>query len=284
MASIGSSEPSPKPGTPTAREKFFEELRREIPEEERQTFDSDPKFTNAPEGMKKEADDPDAPAGMKKPADGPVLLTVPQTGGYMCVTQRTLHSINIGMGHNIPRWKPREDGEPVVVNWAALKTGYPSQAHARYATYSLAQAADEWTKKKVGVAFEWVTKIEEAAFVLEYGGQKGTVLAEAFFPTQDPLSSLFVYKGAFTERTLPYVKNIFLHELGHVLGLRHEFALEEEKQWWAVRFGRVNPDSVMSYNFPPKIHEFDVEDTRDFYQYARKKIDGKEIVDFPPNN
>ncbi|KAH6838502.1 hypothetical protein B0I37DRAFT_387046 [Chaetomium sp. MPI-CAGE-AT-0009] len=271
MASVSSSKPSFKPGASTARKKFFEELLQKIPADKRKTFDSDPEFTHAPEGMTKEGDDP-------------VVSTVPQIGGYMCVTQKTLSSINIGLGRNIPRWKPREDGKPVVVKWAALKTGYPSQGQAKYAAYSLAQAAYEWTKKKVGVTFEWVTKIEDAAFVLEYGGQKGTVLAEAFFPTQEPLSSLFVYKGAFTERTLPYVKNIFLHELGHVLGLRHEFALEEETEWWAARFGSVNPDSVMSYNFPPKIHDLDVVDTTKFYQYAEKKIGGKEIVDFEPDN
>jgi hypothetical protein len=252
-----------------ARNAFIEQLLQEIPEENRKTFDRDPEFAHAPPGMSN--------------TDDAASLIVPQSGSYMCVTQSPITSINIGLGNLIPRWKPGETG-PVVVKWAALKTGYPSEAHARYATYSLAQAANEWNRKEVGVAFEWVTKIEDAAFVLEYGGQKGTVLAEAFFPNKDPLSSLFVYKGSFAEATLPYLRNIFLHELGHVLGLRHEFALEKEKLWAAVRFGRVNPASVMSYNFPPNIHQFDVEDTKKFYEYKDKEIKGKKIADWEPDN
>jgi hypothetical protein len=38
----------------------------------------------------------------------------------------------------------------------------------------------------------------------------------------------------------------FMHELGHVFGLRHSFALKEEKN--AIRYGGVTRDiSIMSY-------------------------------------
>ena len=196
----------------------------------------------------------------------------------MCTTQRTLSSIVIGMGNSIPRWKKDQ-----VVKWAALKVGYPSEAHARYATYKLAQAADDWNKCEVGVTFEWVSSIDDATFVLEYGGNKDNVLAEAFFPNSDPLSSLFVYKRAFTRENLPILKNIFLHELGHVIGLRHEFALEREKSWAAVRFGTPNPVSVMSYTSPPTIQDSHKRDTRVFYDYDGNAIGGIEIIDWEAN-
>jgi hypothetical protein len=252
------------------RKAFIKKLLEVIPEENRNTFNADPEFAHAPPGMSK--------------ADEAASLIVPQSGSYTCVTQGPPTSIVVGLVDEIPRWKPRKDGQPVVVNWAALKAGYPSEAHARYATYSLAQATNEWNSHKVGVTFQWVTKIEDAAFVLEYGGYKGTVLASAFFPNKDPLSSLFVYKGSFTETALPYLRNIFLHELGHVLGLRHEFALEKETLWAAVRFGRVNPSSVMSYNFPPNIQPSDVDDTRDFNRYKEDQIGGRMIADYEPDN
>jgi hypothetical protein len=254
----------PETSSSTAREAFFAQLTDQIPDENRETFPADPQFKKAPPGINE---------------TGPAaLFAVPQVGSYMCVTQRTLSSIIIGMGKSIPRWKKGK------VKWAALKVGYPSLAHASYATYKLAQAADEWNSHNIGVTFEWVSRIDDAAFVLEYGGKKGNVLAEAFFPNSDPLNNLFVYKGAFTQENLPILKNIFLHELGHVLGLRHEFALKEEESWAAVRFGTANPISVMSYTFPPTIQQSDVADTKEFYDYAGNEIGGINIIDWEADN
>ena len=249
----------------SAREAFFAQLKSQIPEENRETFEADPKFDNAP---------PDFEA-----ADPAALSAAAQAGSYICATQRAISSILIGMGNSIPRWKKGQ-----VVNWAALKAGYPSPAHASYATYKLAEAADEWNSHNLGVTFQWVTKLDDAAFVLEYGGNKGNVLAESFFPNSDPLSSLFVYAGAFTTESLPILKNIFLHELGHVIGLRHEFALTKEESWAAVRFGTPNPKSIMSYTFPPTIQRSDIEDTREFYNFAGNQIGGIRIVDWKADN
>ena len=84
---------------------------------------------------------------------------------------------------------------------------------------------------------------------------------------------------------MPILKNIFLHELGHVIGLRHEFALsEEEESWAAVRFGTPNPISVMSYTFPPNIQQSDIDDTRRFYNFAGNEIGGIHIVDWEADN
>jgi hypothetical protein len=260
-----SPEPPPQPGIcSNARDDFFKRLCKEIPEEDRKTFDADPNFTMAPPGMSK--NDPTA------------RLVVPQTNGYTCTTQRTISRIVIGLGDSIPRWN-----KDATVNWAAVKTGYPSDDHARYAAYTLAQAASDWNIRRVGVTFKWVSDIEQATFVLEYGGFKGGVLAEAFFPNDKPLSGLFVYKSALQPSNLNYLRNILQHELGHVLGLRHEFALKKERTLKAVRFGTINPLSVMSYTFPPNIQPSDEKDTRDFYEFDGKKIDGLRMVVWKPN-
>jgi hypothetical protein len=109
-----------------------------------------------------------------------------------------------------------------------------------------------------------VPNIKDAAFVLAYGGVLNTVLASAFFPSDSPLETMYVYKHGFdkTEKTSKkgkftnygIMKNAFLHELGHVLGLRHEFAVKPESfEGDAIVIGTANIESVMSYVFPPEL-------------------------------
>lgn len=199
---------------------------------------------------------------------------------YTCVTElsdpSSVASIVVGLFTHVPRWKLDS-----VINFATYAGGYPTPADAVYAAKKLIEAAEEWNSYKVGATFKWVADLNDAAFVLAYGGVKGTVLASAFFPNDQPLNSMLVYRHGFdkTERNgftnYGIMKNVFLHELGHVLGLRHEFAIEAEGG--AVRFGSKNPDSVMSYKFPPKVQPSDIEDTKSFFNLLP-------IKDFSPDN
>ncbi|KAL4903320.1 hypothetical protein BDW74DRAFT_180184 [Aspergillus multicolor] len=134
------------------------------------------------------------------------------------------------------------------------------------AATKLNEATTEWNALNIGAQFAWAEKIEDAAFVLTFADQvsPGT-LAEAFFPSDVDLNQLNVYAAAFKPGTVQYLKNIFLHELGHVLGLRHEFAPEKEKSIKSVQVGPRNPTSVMSYEFPPQIQTTDVDSTKVFY-------------------
>lgn len=94
---------------------------------------------------------------------------------------------------------------------------------------------------------------------------------------------------------------VFTHELGHVLGLRHEFALNpvnenpgqglvlREAANGAVLVGDRNEYSVMNYRAePPVIQESDVVSTREFYA-QNYDADGNpprigltEIIDYTP--
>jgi len=51
------------------------------------------------------------------------------------------------------------------------------------------------------------------------------------------------------------MRNYLAHEIGHIYGLRHEFAKKERNP--SVQFGPTNTESVMNYNDIPVIQESD---------------------------
>ncbi|ERF74064.1 hypothetical protein EPUS_08112 [Endocarpon pusillum Z07020] len=216
---------------------------------------------------------------LENPPEPSKASPTPTGPSYTCVTElpdpSSVASILVGFFDHTPRWKLNS-----VINFATYAHGYPTPADAVYAAKKLIEAAEEWNSYKIGVTFKWVPKLEDAAFVLEYGGPKGNVLASAFFPNNKPLNTMHVYsfgfdktdQGGFTNFGI--MKNVFLHELGHVLGLRHEFALTEGG---AVRFGSKNPDSVMSHKFPPEVQPSDIEGTKAFLTLPP-------VRDFVPDN
>lgn len=207
---------------------------------------------------------------------------------YTCVTQRNAPrsspaAIMVGLWEEIPRWKYGS-----VINFATYADGYPAPGDAIYAANCLIEAAEVWNSARIGVTFKWVPSVDDAAFVLAYGGKLNSVLASAFFPGSKDLENLFVYQHGFdkTERTSKkgkysnygIMKNVFLHELGHVLGLRHEFAMDPDTyEGGAVILGSANSESVMSYVFPPELQQSDIKDTQDFYKHPL-------IMDYSPNN
>jgi hypothetical protein len=189
----------------------------------------------------------------------------------------------VGLWEQITRWKYGS-----VINFATYADGYPAPGNAIYAANCLIEAAEIWNSAKIGVTFKWVPNLDDAAFVLAYGEELGTVLASAFFPSDKDLETLFVYQHCFdkTERNSKrgkytnygIMKNVFLHELGHVLGLRHEFAMDPSTfEGGAILIGSANIESIMSYVFPPELQESDIQDTRYFYKHPL-------IVDYNPDN
>lgn len=182
---------------------------------------------------------------------------------------KNLGSIMVGLNHECPRWVPGS-----VLRWVVVKEGFKTPADADYAAQHLNMACQKWNELAVGVTFEWVKNPADATFALWHGGSQGNVLASAFFPNPNDMSMMMVYNAAFA---MPKWKanlwKVFMHELGHVLGLRHEFALdadpgtgETKEAFKAVQLGPRNEKSVMTYSRePPEIQESDVASTRAFY-------------------
>ncbi|KAI8316667.1 hypothetical protein K4K61_003323 [Colletotrichum sp. SAR11_59] len=181
---------------------------------------------------------------------------------------KNLGAIMLGMAHECPRWAPGS-----VIKWIVLKEGFKTPADAEYAARHLSMACQKWNEFNVGVTFEWVSSMEDTTFALFHAPSYGNALASAFFPNPNHMSMMGVYNPAFS---LPKWKEnmwkMFMHELGHVLGLRHEFAMDtvtgdKTEMFGAVQLGPRNEQSVMTYGRePPEIQESDIESTRSFYK------------------
>jgi hypothetical protein len=188
----------------------------------------------------------------------------------------------LGIGKIIPRW--RVTGGNTKLQYYVKTESFPTAAVAKLAGEKLQEAADEWNSIGFGITISQAPDKKSAHFDLVYqtsGPETEGTLAQAFFP-HEVEQDVVVFGFAFDRENKDILKNVFLHELGHVLGLRHEFAITKEGEG-AVLFGAVNPISVMSYTFPPKIQQSDKDGIKAFYkENTGAMIGGKPITDFIP--
>ncbi|KAK4671391.1 hypothetical protein QC764_0094760 [Podospora pseudoanserina] len=219
-----------------------------------------------------------------------------------CITQQPIprpfrgpgapHNIMVGLEKECPRWAPGS-----VIRWVALTSGFKTPSDASYAATHLNLACQKWNDLSIGVTFEWVTDPKDATFALCHGGDSGGTLASAFFPNANDLNMMLVYNPVFSmPRWKANLWKVFTHELGHVLGLRHEFAVDVNPETGtvfeaaaSVQLGPRNEKSVMNYSrAPPEIQVSDVESTKAFY--ALREGEGgvpamvglTEVVDYVP--
>ncbi|KAJ5110382.1 hypothetical protein N7532_000917 [Penicillium argentinense] len=166
----------------------------------------------------------------------------------VCITQesvpRNLKSdpaaIMVGLESEIPRWEPGS-----VVKWTAWQMGYDSPADATHAAAHLKQAAEAWNKADVGVNFEFVALAKDANFVLSMVViREMCLLVSAYFPNRKGLNFLYVYSLAFRPDFRKSLWKVLTHELGHVLGLRHELAMDPN----------LSVSKAMRYKLARKIH------------------------------
>lgn len=94
----------------------------------------------------------------------------------------------------------------------------------------------------------------------------GCVLASAFFPDAGR-HQLVLYPRMF-EQPLEEQIETLIHEIGHIFGLRHFFALVSETEWPAEVFGEHNKFSIMNYGEDSKLTAYDKSDLKRLYQLA----------------
>lgn len=144
-----------------------------------------------------------------------------------------------------------------------------SQEHFSLTERAFAVSAKAWTAiLPLGTEFRRVYSKSEAHYTVRYESNApgDRVLASASPPAFYSLGekNVTVYPSGLASQNLSILSNVFVHELGHVVGLRHSFAQESEGQFESGSYGD-DPSSVMSYNFPPLINVNDIRNTRTLY-------------------
>ena len=167
------------------------------------------------------------------------------------------HQIFVGFNGECPRYSPGS-----IIKYVSYFAGWPG-GQGQLISDTMWAAASAWNAQNIGVRFQWTTNPAEATFEVIYGGEHPTAAARAFFPKNRGGNQVIVYAASFTPAGLARMQNSFQHELGHIMGLRHEFADTETPP--AVLLGVRNRLSIMSYEFARLIQATDVQWARVFY-------------------
>ncbi|KAM6484992.1 hypothetical protein HDV62DRAFT_353796 [Trichoderma sp. SZMC 28011] len=198
---------------------------------------------------------------------------------YRCTTEtHGCAEVRVGKGDHIPRWRRNS-----TLSYFVHNESFPTPADAICVREAMQKAACMWGG--IGAAFQEIDCRDSATFVVEYHPREcRTVYARAFFPDELP-SELLVYNLALSNAT--FLANILAHELGHILGLRHEFADDDkqERKLRCVLFGKKNPRSIMDYYKDLgqlQVSEQDLRELEEFYACDEKRYRGLPIYDYDP--
>lgn len=131
---------------------------------------------------------------------------------------------------------------------------FPSEAQYDEAAKAVRQATAEWERLCHDCGVKFVPLQPAAAeapnFTVRYFDAKGEFIASAFFPHDPPARRTVDLDPSFYTTTFDRV-GVLRHELGHVMGYRHEHirnvpgCFSEDRQWKPLT--AYDPHSVMHY-------------------------------------
>ena len=160
-------------------------------------------------------------------------------------------------GGKIVRWAPG-----FKLSYCVLKPTFLSDEHYEKAKTSMAAATTAW-EAACGVAFEHKADLDESPtvtpkgvlFTVRFLDASGTFIASAFFPNDPPGRRRVLIDPSFFSPKLQFdTIGVLRHELGHVLGFRHEHIrtgappdCPDEETKDTIDLTQYDPRSVMHY-------------------------------------
>ncbi|KAJ4862322.1 hypothetical protein T069G_03276 [Trichoderma breve] len=198
---------------------------------------------------------------------------------HECLTQtHGCAEVRVGFGFRgeIPRWSRGSE-----LGYAIHDETFPSDLSAKIGP-AMEKAVDLWQNH--GVSFKQVGRNDPATFAVVYENGPPKAYARSFFPNESR-RTLSVFQR--TRRAPDSLPGLLAHELGHIQGLRHEFAHtdEEEMQFPSVLVGSENTKSIMNYFARPEeyqVQQSDLKELRSFYEYDKAEYKGLLIRDIDP--
>lgn len=224
---------------------------------------------------------------------------------FRCCTQNDAeddHSLSARGGiqkngqYLLPRWK-----QGSILTFTIDTESFPkhagSDAEMNLLEAALIAAAHDWNSKGIGVYFRPALFGEPALFGVEYKHDspmdshdpENVTYAIAFFPNSRR-RVLDVFGPALAAHRPRFLADIFRHEFGHILGLRHEDADRTEARKPSVQLEAPDPaaPSIMRSVFTPgrgvDIQPSDVAALRKlYYEWRDGHVqDGFQVVTIDP--
>lgn len=167
--------------------------------------------------------------------------------------------------HTVLRWRFHEVSMQAFENPDAAKEGVRELFQSALAEWGTACPIG-FVEDQSRYDFEIVMRSEERCSL------NGCVLASAFFPDGGQ-HELVIYPTMF-EQTPEEQLETLVHEIGHIFGLRHFFALISETAWPAIIYGEHKKFSIMNYGEPSELTDADKADLKLLYEnvWSRKII------------
>jgi hypothetical protein len=165
--------------------------------------------------------------------------------------------VAVAAGGKLVRWK---DGK--VLSYCILRNTFADEREYRIVRQSMEDATGAW-ERTCGVKFQHrasldsspTTRVDGVTFTVRKLDAGGRFIAAAFFPNDPPERRRIVIDPSFYADDLGFDRvGVLRHELGHVLGFRHEHirseapaACPDEDLGEDLPLGAYDPKSVMHY-------------------------------------
>lgn len=165
--------------------------------------------------------------------------------------------VGVTQGGKHVRWKPG-----TVLSYRVVRATFTSASRYDQVVDAMRQATDDWVGT-IGIAFQHLADLDDdggvgpggAVFAVRGINANGSFIAAAFFPN-DPINRRrILIDPSFFSPTLSFDRvGVLRHELGHVLGFRHEHirsnappACPDEPLFDTADLTAYDPQSVMHY-------------------------------------